>query len=146
MWPTYYIPFPVKPRIAPRFYLTTQPYPIEISESMQSAGAYIGGYWAIADRNEYTTNTAFLGGSFPITVTYREYEYQEAYQAATAFLGGELVTRLRTYDNGIDNYTADVAFRGGDLRRILVTYPHWPLLHPQESYKSDTAFLGGTLT
>lgn len=145
MWPTYYIPRRVRPRVVPRFFLTTQPYPIFTSDSVTSLGIMIGGYRSTYATDSFDSDSAFLGGELVVRLK-THVQPEEAYQSATEFLGGVLITRLLSYTAPPEDFESDGVFVGGTLQRILITYSNWPQrAGVEESLASDTAFLGGTL-
>jgi hypothetical protein len=146
MWPTKYIPFPVKPRVSRRFFLTTQPYPIEILETMQSAHTNIYGYKTFKSSETYQSAASILSGTLIVRLRHTVQE-PEAYDSETAILSGTLVTRLRHTVQEPEAYDSETAILGGTLNRLLVHYPHWPLrAGTEESHQSSASILSGTLT
>lgn len=146
MWPTKYIPFPVKPRISRRFYLTTQLYPIEILETMRSAHVSISGYKTFKAEDAYDSGASILSGELVLRLK-SHIQPPEAYQPQTAIVSGTLLTLLKSHTQPPEEYEAQAAVLSGTLVRIRVDYPHWPLLAAtEESHQSTASILSGTLT
>jgi hypothetical protein len=111
MWPTYFIP-----GVQGQYYLTTRPYPIEVIESMVSAGnLWRGARWNTDPESLVTT---------------------------ASFLGGEWRDILRTYSMEPEAVYSTATFLSGELKTILITYSNYP---PEALYSTAT-FLGGTRT
>ena len=144
MWPTYYIPTRELPRVVNRFYLTTPPYPVEVSDSMKCSGDLIGGYGSTKSLDEMAISTTFLGGTL-VTRLVTHTQPEDEMVISTTFLGGVLIDRLIVYEAPPEELAISTTFLGGTLKRILITYSNWPLQVDDESLQLSTAFLGGTL-
>jgi hypothetical protein len=136
MWPTYFIP-----GVQGQYYLTTRPYPIEVIESMVSAGnLWRGARWNTGPEDMYSTAT-FLGGEWRDTLRTYSMEPEAMYSTAT-FLGGTWRDILRTYSMEPEAMYSTATFLGGVWDEILITYSNYP---PESMYSTAT-FLGGTRT
>jgi hypothetical protein len=145
MWPTKYIPFPVKPRVSRRFYLTTQLYPVEVLETMQAAHTAIGGYKTFKAVETLDSEASILSGTLIVRLKSHTQPY-EAYDSEASILSGTLILRLKTHTQPFEAYDTESSVLSGTLLRILVTYPHWPLQVADERMQSSTSILSGTLT
>lgn len=146
MWPTKYLPFPVKPRVSRRFYLTTQPYPIEVLETMRSAHVSIGGYKTFKAEDAYDSGASILSGTLVVRLKSHTQPFEE-YESEAAILSGTLLTLLKSHTQPPEEYEAEAAVLSGTLVRIRVDYPHWPLrAAAEESHQSTASILSGTLT
>jgi hypothetical protein len=145
MWPTKYIPFPVKPRVSRRFYLTTQPYPVEVLETMKSVHVSIGGYKTFKAADTYDSGASVLSGTLVVRLKSHTQPFEE-YESEATVLSGTLVTRLKSHTQPPEEYESEAVILSGTLLRIRVDYPHWPLQVADESHESTAAILSGTLT
>lgn len=146
MWPTKYLPFPVKPRVSRRFFLTTQPYPIEVLETMQSVHLTVGGYRTFKDEETFKSATSILSGDLVVRLK-SHIQPLEEFKSQTSILSGTLVTRLRSHTQPYEEVESESTILSGTMERILVSYPHWPLRAAvEESMQSAAMILSGTLT
>lgn len=146
MWPTFYIPRRIKPRINSRFYLTTMLYPIEVREDMRSASAYNGGYQYLSDKGTIKSGTAFIGGTIATLLRSYVHPNEDMLVSGTMFLSGSLPKLLVEYVSPLDGYTSSTSILGGSMARQLVQYDNWLLVVSDEQLQSGTVFLGGTLS
>ena len=149
MWPTHYIPSQARIEGVPppTFYLTTPPYPIEITESLLSNGSPQDlGFVPFAESEEYITAAGrpvsgsmssdligFVGG-------------EDYIQSAGLPIGGVLLTILKTTSVLPEMIFASGGPVAGDLRDPLVVYDNWPLGFETEDLQSAGIPVSGALT
>ena len=145
MWPTKYIPFPTKPRISRRFILTTQPYPIELQDSMKSAHPQLFGSATFKGAENFASTASVLSGTL-ISQLKSHTQPPDSYTSGGSIVTGTLVSQLRSIVQPAESIDSEGSILEGTLVRILVTYPHWPLEVGDESHQSSGSILSGTLT
>jgi hypothetical protein len=149
MWPTHYIPS--QERIEgvppPTFYLTTPPYPAEITESLFSSGVPQDlGFVPFAEAEDYITCAGRpVGGS--ISSDLIGFDGGEEYiQSAGLPIGGVLNQILVTTSVEPEFITAAGIPLSGTLRDPLVVYDNWPLGFETEDLQSAGIPVSGALT
>ncbi len=145
MWPTKYIPFPVKPRISRRFYLTTQLYPIEVLETMRSSHVVLGGYATFKAIETYDSAGSILSGELILRLKSHR-QPKEEYDSTASIVSGTLLTLLKSHTQPPEEYESEAMILSGTLLRIRVDYAHWPTQVADESHESTATILSGTLT
>lgn len=146
MWPTFYIPIVrrVEGEPPPRFYLTTPPYPYELYEAMTTASEVDSVTPGISIEDQVETNAQFVGGELVTRLRTYDNRYDEI-ETEIQFVSGLLVTRLRTYDNRNDQVETTMQFVSGEMKDPLVTYLNWPLGYAQEDIITEASFVSGVL-
>jgi hypothetical protein len=146
MWPTHYIPN--QPRIEgeppPRIYLTSCPYPYEMSESLASAGEFTSATPGEEATEEMESSGSFVSGTM-VTYGFQTHEMlDEEIESSGSFVSGSLVDRLRFMDAGRDELESAGSFVSGFMTDPLIFYENWPL-EPDE-LESSGSFVSGVLT
>lgn len=147
MWPTFYIPIVrrVEGEPPPRFYLTTPPYPFEFYEECTTAADIDSVTPGISVEDAATTSARFVGGELVTRLRTQDGGSDEV-ETTIEFVGGVLTTRLKTYDNRNDQVKTTMMFVSGAMTDPLVTYLNWPLAANQEDIITQASFVSGVLT
>lgn len=133
----------------PRFYVTSRPYPIMDTDSINT-GADVLAFYAIEAYNDPMNSLAdFVGALLAYAGT--GFAYYTNWPPELLNTGGEFLGATLTYaGTGFEYYTnwppepLNVAadFVGATLTLALVTYSNWPA----EPVNTGADFLGATLT
>ena len=110
MWPTHYIP--IQDRIdgvpPPRIYLTSCPYPYEMSEAFASSGEFTSATPGEETTEAFATVGAFVSGIL-VAYGYDVLEVvQEDLESAGAFVSGILNDCLRTITAPVEALEAPI--------------------------------------
>lgn len=149
MWPTHYIPN--VPKVEgippPRYYLTTQPYPVEVVEEIASqASNPRAGFTPVATAEEtMVSNGAVVSGVLK-TLLLETSVLPDDIESNGAVISGVLVDRLIRANAGIDRLQSTGAVLSGILRDPLVRYENWPLGFDSEDLQSAGMPVSGALT
>jgi hypothetical protein len=150
MWPTHYIPN--QPRIEgeppPRYYLTSPPYPVEITESLAASSDDPDAYIAPAAEIEetLTSSGAPVDGLLKdILIRYEEWP-PEALESTGEPVSGVLNDILVRYEGPPESLESSGEPVSGALVDMLVRYENWPLGVATESLSSSGAPVSGVLT
>ena len=130
MWPTHYIPN--QPRLdgvpPPRYYLTTPPYPVELTESLASAAEEpAGGFTPSAeDTAELSSVGVPISGVLRAILVEADAPHEEL-QSTGIPISGVLRDVLIRLDIGREELSSVGVPISGILRDPLVRYENWPL-------------------
>jgi hypothetical protein len=143
MWPTFFIPFRIKPRSFSYFYLTTPPYPVEVTEKLQASLPNMFSVPSASSADTMQPSCSFIGGTIT-NVTYEDGYANDSLQCSAAFVSGTV--QNFSYENGYaeDSMQCSAAFISGTLERLLVSYTNWPT--QPEGLQVSSSFLSGSLT
>ncbi len=144
MWPTHYLPVPgrIEGVPPPRYYLTTPPYPLELTESLASTGDALAITPGIGTEDEIESTAAVIGGV--LTALRVDLDSgREEIESTAAVISGVLQTVLVPYDNRHDELESTAAVISGVLTSPLIVYDNWLLL-PDE-IESSASVIGGVL-
>lgn len=127
------------------FYLTSQPYPLQVIEQIAARAAIVGGlfYNALYSYSESIASTVGITGGALTTnlITYSNWP-AESIASSSAVTGGTLQLALIVYSNWpAESIAASAAIVGGTLPLSLIVYSNWPA----ESIASTAGVTGGTL-
>ena len=149
MWPTHYIP--KQDRIEgvppPRYYLTTPPYPLEITESLAANSTDPEAYIVPAAETgeEMTSSGEPVDGLLKdILIRYEEWP-PEAITSEAEPVSGVLNDILVRYEGPPEELTSAGEPVSGAIVDILVRYENWPLGVATESLASSGAPVSGVL-
>lgn len=142
MWPTFYIPWQIRRYpVAARVYLTSMPYPIEVTESLQAAAALTRGYLFGTQYESFAAYGSITAGV--LTVVLRTYDaLHESFAGTPSIPVGELTVVLRPYDALHESFIGTPSLQSGTLVVVLITYSNWPA----EGFTATPSIVAGTLT
>ena len=148
MWPTHYIPN--QPRVEgvppPRYYLTTPPYPVEVSESLESAGGEPDlGFTPSATDEAYMTSGGMpVSGSMSRLLVEIDLDPEELESGGLPVSGvlRDVLIRITIEPELLGSSGSPVS---GVLRDPLVVYDNWPLGVDTEDLQSGGLPVSGVL-
>lgn len=149
MWPTHYIPKQdrVEGVPPPRYYLTTPPYPIELTEALQSDGdgpQRLGFVPFASLEEEFQSAGIPVGGTIDSILVTTSVEPEEIESVGVPVSGilVEMLIRIEVEDELIESVGIPVS---GILRDPLVVYDNWPLGADTEDLQSAGVPVSGVL-
>jgi hypothetical protein len=146
MWPTHYLPNGNRGGVPPpRFYLTTPPYPVEVTEELSSAALFMFATPGIGAEDELEMAASFVSGSMT-TFVFPTYAWTEELESAASFVSGNLVTLVFPTIEAGDELESAAQFVSGSMVRILVEYENWPLGADTEDLFCSASFVSGVMT
>lgn len=144
MWPTHYIPRQRRPGVPPaRFYLTTPPYPLEITEALLSSGDFDHALFGLGVEEELQTSGEPVSGVMRVLLHTMTGPLEELISAGEP-VSGVLRDTLHTVVGPLDELVASGQPISGVLRDPLVNYTDW-LLDPDKLISSGEP-VSGVLT
>jgi hypothetical protein len=129
-----------------RFYLTTPPYPIEVTESLKSSGEAQNAVFGIGADEEFMSSGAPVSGLLRTLLHTYDHPPEDELISSSQPVGGVLVERLHLMDGPLDEVISNSQPVSGVLRDPLIVYDNWPLAALEENVLSSGAPVSGVLT
>lgn len=146
MWPTHYIP--LRERVdgtpPPRIYLTTPPYPLELTESATASAEFTSGKFDIGAQEELESSGSFVGGELVIRLVTAQCGRDEL-ESSGSFVSGAIAVYGYKDGYGNDELESSGSFVSGAVTDPLVVYDNWPLGFSAEDLLSGGSFVSGAL-
>lgn len=150
MWPTHYIPNQerVDGLPPPRYYLTTPPYPVQITEELEADSTNPDAYLVPSIETDESLTSAAVpvsGELRDILIRYEEWP-PESLESSGEPVSGVLNDVLIEYVGPPESLESSGEPVSGVLVDVLVAYENWPLGAATESLASTGVPVSGVLT